>query len=53
MKEANTEREFNSKKEAEAFVAGVQYVNDSAITVMGIIKRDNVHVVFMYDEDKE
>ncbi len=47
-----TEFAFDTKAEAEAFAQGVEFVNDSAVTVEKIVVDTNgKHVVFVSDED--
>ena len=45
-------RDFATKAEAEAFVEGVEFVNDGALTVTGIKEEDDRFVVVMEDEDE-
>jgi hypothetical protein len=54
----NDEKEFATEAEAKAFVEGIEYVNDSALTVVGIETRTNRgsksrFVVCIQDADKE
>lgn len=46
-------RGFETKKEAEAFVAGVEFVNDSSIEVQGdpVEDKDGEWIVTMIDSD--
>jgi hypothetical protein len=50
---AITEKRFATKPEANAFVEGVEYVNDSALEVLGVLKRGKGWVVRIADEDHE
>jgi len=50
---AITEKRFATKAEANAFVRGVEYVNDSALEVLGVLKRGKGWVVRIADEDHE
>lgn len=49
----NREHLWGSKELAEAFAEGVEYVNDSAIEVIGIEPKDGAWAVLIFDEDKE
>jgi hypothetical protein len=45
------ERIFGSAQEANAFREGIEYANDSALTVVGIDEHKGQYSVFMFDED--
>ena len=49
---AITEKRFATKAEAKAFVEGVEYVNDSALEVLDVLKRGKGWVVRIADKDK-
>ncbi len=44
---------FMSEEEAKAFIQGVQYVNDSAIEIHGIVKIKDKYRVRITDHDKK
>ena len=48
-----TEHEFDTEAEADAFVAEVQFVNDSAISVERVFGREDKIVVVTADSDYE
>lgn len=51
---ANRKFTFKTYPEAEAFQSGVEYVNDSAITVLNIeVLDDHTYVVCIHDEDED
>ena len=52
MREYNTEQEFGTRKEAEAFVVGVEYVNDSALHVVDIVIREGKYIVLLQDYNR-
>ena len=52
-KEYDDEHEFNTRAEAEAFKLGVEYVNDSALTVTSIRKRGGKFYARTQDKDKK
>jgi hypothetical protein len=43
--------EFDTKKEASAFIKGVEYVNDSALEVVGLRVHNGKWIVEVTDED--
>lgn len=47
------EHGFDTQEEAAAFVAGIEFVNDSAIEVEGITQRDKMFIVTAIDDDGE
>ena len=49
----NVETVYGSPQEANAFREGVEYVNDSAITVVGVIEKDGQYSVLLFDLDAE
>ena len=53
--EANRMREFATRSEAEAFIEGVEFVNDAAISILGIreivVNCGGGFVVEIHDED--
>jgi hypothetical protein len=44
--------EFRTKKEATAFQQGIEYVNDSALSVVGIRKVKKMYRLTIRDDDK-
>lgn len=52
MKPGYDYKKFDTQAEAEAFIYGVEYVNDSAITVRLVGERYGGFLVEIYDEDK-
>jgi|HubBroStandDraft_1064217.scaffolds.fasta_scaffold358620_3 hypothetical protein len=51
--EFTSEIVYGTPQEASAFRDGVELVNDSALTVVGILEKDGQYSVFLYDEDAE
>lgn len=45
------QRAFSTEAEAHAFIEGVNYVNDSAITVLGIVYHSGDWIVQLEDAD--
>ena len=45
------ERSFKTKPEADAFVEGIEYVNDSSLTALPPEERDGQWVVKLLEED--
>jgi hypothetical protein len=42
---------YSTAAEAIAFREGVEYANDSALTVVGILEHGGDFMVYMFDED--
>ena len=49
--EYTSRRSFNSAVAANCFREGIEYVNDSALTVVAINEEDGLFTVYMFDED--
>jgi len=53
MRNSNVRKAFDTKAEARAFVAGLKFVNDSDITVLGIVQEGKHIVVHIHDESRD
>jgi hypothetical protein len=50
--EYNVESVWSTPQEANAYREGIEFVNDSAVSVVGVIEKDGQYSVLILDEDQ-